>query len=195
LPDRNAVLSAAETLGRLNDVGRKVRRIAPVPFMERKDDSTLFINIHPHDLMDEKLIDGTAPLATIARRVVLEITERASLDQMSSVKETIVWLRAQHYRIAIDDLGSGYAGLTSFAVLEPDIVKLDMALIRGIDTDTTKQRLVSSVVKLCKDMGILVVAEGIETVTELSRCVELGVDLLQGFFIGRPGKPFPKVSF
>lgn len=195
LPRRDDILSAAETLGRLNEVGRRVRNIAPVPFLELKDDSALFINIHPHDLVDEKLLDRTTSLAAMARRVVLEITERASLDQMSSVTETIAWLRAQNYRIAIDDLGSGYAGLTSFAILEPDIVKLDMALIRDIDSSNTKQRLVDSVVKLCKETGVLVVAEGIETVTEFSQCVELGVDLLQGFFIGRPGKPFPEVNF
>ncbi len=67
------------------------------------------------------------------------------------------------YRIAVDDLGAGYAGLTSFAHLEPEVVKVDMSLIRGIDQSPMKQKLLGSIVALCRDLGIEMIAEGIET--------------------------------
>ncbi|PKN39708.1 MAG: diguanylate phosphodiesterase, partial [Deltaproteobacteria bacterium HGW-Deltaproteobacteria-20] len=92
----------------------------------------------------------------------------------------------------VDDLGAGYAGLTSLATLQPEIVKVDMSLIRGIDSDSTRQRLVASITMACQDMGILVVAEGIETVQERDTVVELGCDLLQGYRFARPGRPFPQ---
>jgi EAL domain-containing protein (putative c-di-GMP-specific phosphodiesterase class I) len=88
----------------------------------------------------------------------------------------------------VDDLGAGYAGLTSFAALEPDVVKLDMALVRGVDREPIKHRLVGSMTRLCRDLGILVVAEGVETSAEKEALQELGCDLLQGYLFGRPGR-------
>jgi EAL domain-containing protein (putative c-di-GMP-specific phosphodiesterase class I) len=86
----------------------------------------------------------------------------------------------------VDDLGAGYAGLTSFAALNPHVVKLDMSLIRGADREPVKQRLIGSMAALCKEFGIMVVAEGIETPAERETVTALGCDLIQGFLIGRP---------
>jgi len=94
--------------------------------------------------------------------------------------------------IALDDLGAGYAGLNNFSLLEPEVVKLDMLLVRDIDTQPKKQKLVQSMVSLCKEMGALVVAEGIETAAEAATVVSLGCDLLQGYYFARPAKPFPE---
>jgi EAL domain-containing protein (putative c-di-GMP-specific phosphodiesterase class I) len=95
-------------------------------------------------------------------------------------------LRRCGYRLAVDDLGAGYAGLTTFAQLVPEVVKFDMELIRGIDRSTTKAKLVQSMATLCREMNIQTIAEGIETAEE-RRCVtSLGCDLLQGFEVGRP---------
>lgn len=195
LPHPGAILSAAEQLGRLPDVARTVRALAPLPFVDAADDAVLFINLHPSDLADPELLETGTALANMASRVVMEVTERASLNEVPRVSETIAYLRSQRYRIAVDDLGSGYAGLSSFAALEPEVVKLDMALIRDVDTNETKQRLVSSVVELCSNLEVLVVAEGIETAGERDACVKLGVELLQGYFIAKPGKPFPAVHW
>jgi EAL domain-containing protein (putative c-di-GMP-specific phosphodiesterase class I) len=104
-------------------------------------------------------------------------------------------LRKQGYRVAVDDLGAGYAGLSSFALLEPEIVKLDVSLLRDIDQSPVKQKLVASMTALCKDMGFLVVAEGIETPAERDCVISLGCDLLQGFLFARPGRPFPAASW
>src|SRR5207245_7558839 len=137
--------------------------------------------LHPRELLDEALFDPTEPLSQLARRVVLEITERASLDDIRDVRDRVKQLRSLGFRIAIDDLGAGYAGLTSFAHLEPEVVKVDMSLIRGIDQSPLKQKLLGSIVALCRDLGIEIIAEGIETAAERDALIRLGGDLCQGY--------------
>ena len=88
----------------------------------------LFINLHAMELDDDSLISAAAPLSRHAARVVLEVTERAPLEKIRDVTARVAQLRALGYRIAVDDLGAGYAGLTSFAHLEPEVVKVDMSL-------------------------------------------------------------------
>ncbi|HEX7668498.1 MAG TPA: EAL domain-containing protein [Polyangiaceae bacterium] len=195
LPHPGAVLEAAERLGRLDEVGRKVRSIAPAPVASLPPPVLLFVNLHASDLNDEALTSPSAPLTSIAPRVVLEITERASLDAVSDARSRVAQLRELGFRIAIDDLGAGYAGLTSFAQLEPEFVKLDMSLVRDVHKNPIKQKLVRSMTALCKDMGIVVVAEGIEVAEERDTIIELGCDLLQGYLLAKPGRPFPSVCW
>ena len=195
LPHPGAVLDAAERLNRMPDVGRHVRTLAPEPMASCDPSALLFLNLHASDLMDDTLTASDTPLAAMARRVVLEITERASLDEVGDVRHRIARLREMGFRMAVDDLGAGYAGLTSFASIEPEFVKIDMSLIRGVDANTTKQKLVRSVVSLCSDLGMQVVAEGVETVSERDALVSLGCDLLQGFLLARPGRPFPTLAW
>ena len=195
LPHPGAVIDAAERLGQLDVLGRIVRERAAEPFVAAAKTETLFVNLHVTDLLDPQLLSPAAPLAAIANQVVLEITERSSLDRVPDVRSRIAALRAIGYRIAVDDLGAGYAGLTSFALLEPDFVKLDMSLIRGVDSNSTKQKVVRSMTTLCREMGMLVVAEGVETPAECSTLVALDCDLLQGFLFAKPGKPFPEAKW
>jgi EAL domain-containing protein (putative c-di-GMP-specific phosphodiesterase class I) len=145
--------------------------------------------------MDDELADPATPLAAIADRVVLEITERSSLGGLDDVQGRVAALRRLGYRIAIDDLGAGYAGLTSFALLEPEFVKIDMTLTRGIDKSAVKQKLVRSLTSLCRDMNMIIVTEGVETPAERDTLVELGCDLLQGYLFAKPGPPFPPVAW
>jgi len=193
LPSPAAFLDAAERLGRLYDVGRVVRCKASEPMHRLPPPALLFINLHAVELSDETLLSPSAPLTAIAPRVVLEITERASLEVIDDVPSRVARLRELGFRIAIDDLGAGYSGLTSFARLEPDFVKLDMSLVRDVHKNPVKRKLVRSMTALCKDMGITVVAEGIEIVEERDTIVELGCDLLQGFLLARPERAFPEV--
>jgi EAL domain-containing protein (putative c-di-GMP-specific phosphodiesterase class I) len=195
LPHPGAVLEAAERLDRLYDVGRVVRSRAAEAVERSETDAALFVNLHPRDLFDPDLIDEGAKLTRIAPRVILEVTERASLETGEKMKERIAKLRSFGFRIAIDDLGAGYAGLSSFALLEPDLVKLDVSLVRDVHLSRTKQRLIRSMTTLAKDMNILTVAEGIEVREESDQLIELGCDLLQGFLFARPERPFPKVSW
>ncbi len=192
LPHPGAVLDAAERLGQLDQLGRIIRDRAATPVLEQSRPEQLFVNLHVTDLLDPHLLSPESQLARIAPQVILEITERASLDKVPDVRQRIAILRELGYRIAVDDLGAGYAGLTSFALLEPDFVKLDMTLIRGIDSNTTKQKVVRSMASLCREMGMHVVAEGVETPEEYQTLVELDCELLQGFLFAKPGRPFPE---
>ena len=192
-PNPGAMLDAAERLGRINELGHTVRLRAAESLAGRSEGGTLFINLHPEELRNDALLDG--PLADFARSVVLEVTERANLAPLPDLRKRIASLRSAGYRIAVDDLGAGYAGLNSFALLEPDIVKVDMTLVRDIHRTAVKQRLVQSIISLCHDMDIVVVGEGVETLEERDQLVALGCDLLQGYLIGRPGPPFPAVHW
>jgi len=186
VPHPGALFDAAERLGRVPELSRRIRDRVAETLQTAASPGILFVNLHPFDLSDEALLANGSRLSTHAETVVLEVTERAPLDSMPGVRERIQSLRDLGYRIAIDDLGAGYAGLTSFATLEPDIVKLDMALVRGVDREPVKRKLVASMTSLCKELGILVVAEGMETPLEREALTDMGCDLLQGFLFGRP---------
>ena len=194
LPHPGAILDAAERLDRLPELGRAVRTAAAAP-MAQAPGAALFVNLHPRDLADETLFSAESPLARIAPNVILEITERASLDEVSDVRDRVARLRELGFRLAVDDLGAGYAGLTSFATLEPEVIKLDMSLVRDVDTNLVKRRVVAQMTTLAHDLGVLVVAEGVETLAERNMLVSLGCDLLQGYLLAKPGKPFPTVSW
>jgi EAL domain-containing protein (putative c-di-GMP-specific phosphodiesterase class I) len=193
IPHAGAVLEAAERLGRLDDLGRAVRAKVCQSIAHAPEGVALFINLHPRDLSDPNLLSPASPLSNIASRVVLEITERASLDDVPDARSRILELREMGFRIALDDLGAGYAGLNSFAQLEPDFIKLDMSLVRDIHKSAVKQKLVRTMTELCKDMGISVVAEGVEQAEERDSIVDLDCDLMQGYFVAKPGPAFPTV--
>ncbi len=196
LPHPGAVLQAAERLNRVHDLGRHVRaRPARIAFAAAPADAFLFVNLHAQDLLDSELYAETAPLAKIAHRVVLEITERGAIESVKDVLARVSVLRFTGFRIAIDDLGAGYAGLSSFVALEPELVKLDMSLVRKADESIVKQKLIRSMTSVCKEMKIAVVAEGVETLAEYECVRSAGCDLLQGYLFAKPGPPFPTPSF
>jgi EAL domain-containing protein (putative c-di-GMP-specific phosphodiesterase class I) len=159
------------------------------------NDWLFFVNIHPEDLLDRNLYLPDSQFSLFAPRIVLEVTERASLDTVLHVQYKIAKLRDLGFKIALDDLGAGYAGLTSFAQLEPEFIKLDMALVRDVHKAPTKQKIIRSIVRLCQDMGKKIIAEGVESIEERNLLIELGCDLLQGYLFARPGRPFPTVNF
>ena len=195
LPHPGAVLDAAERLARLPELGQLIRERATAPMLADEQRGLLFLNLHPRDLVDEHLVSRTAPLTALASRTVLEVTERASLDNLSDVRRRVERLRSLGFRIAVDDLGAGYAGLTSFASLEPDYVKFDMSLVRGLDRDPVRQKLMRSMNDLCVEMNIQTVAEGIETPAERDAVIDTGCHLLQGYLIAKPGRPFPDAAW
>jgi EAL domain-containing protein (putative c-di-GMP-specific phosphodiesterase class I) len=194
LPHPGALIDAAQRLDSLPQLGRAVREHvaqtitkSPIP--------QVFINLHPSDLVDDDLYDPSAALSRLAQRVVLEITERASLDDISDVQARIAALRQLGYRIAVDDVGAGYAGLTSIAQLEPEVMKIDMGLIRDIDVSSTKQKLVSAMAGLCQEMNVLVIGEGVETKMERDALKRAGCDTMQGYLFAKPATPFPDAVF
>jgi EAL domain-containing protein (putative c-di-GMP-specific phosphodiesterase class I) len=191
LPHPGGIIGAAERLGRVAELGGHIRVLAAQAFLNAPADQVLFVNLHARDLLDSNLYSADAPLTKLAERVVLEITERAALDEIPDVRASIGALRSLGFRIAIDDLGAGYAGLASFAALEPDIVKLDMSLVRNVHQSAIRQRVVRSMTSLCKDMGMGVISEGIEVAEERDAVLGFGCSLLQGYFFAKPGRPFP----
>jgi EAL domain-containing protein (putative c-di-GMP-specific phosphodiesterase class I) len=195
MPNPETALAAAHRLGRLPELGRRVRRLCAAALGGAPDGTLLFVNMHPCDLLDDELFQANAPLSAHAARVVLEVTERSTLDDVQNVRDRVRRLRDLGYRIAIDDLGAGYSGLASFAALEPDIVKLDISLIRGVDKSQMRQRIVGTMATLCREMQIRVVAEGVERAEEKDAAQRLGCDLLQGYFFARPGPAFPVVDW
>jgi EAL domain-containing protein (putative c-di-GMP-specific phosphodiesterase class I) len=184
VPHPGVLLELAQKLERLPELGQRIRRA--VAATASTSVSRLFVNLHPVDLLDEDLYDQEAPLSRHARRIVLEVTERAGLDDIADLPDRLRRLRALGYRVAIDDLGEGYAGLSSLAKVAPELVKLDMSLVRGINESETQRQIVASTVQLCRALGSDIVAEGVETVAERDALVTIGVDLLQGFLIARP---------
>ena len=183
----DVLIATAERLGRIHDLGRTVRahvaRAAPgVP-----EDAMIFVNVHGLELTDEDLFGDSCALAPLASRIVLEITERIGLDAVAGPAR-VAMLRQRGYRIAVDDLGAGYAALGAIATLEPEIVKLDMSLIRDIDQHATKRRVVGAIATLCRELGSRVIAEGVETQAELGAIRDLGIDLIQGFLLARPSR-------
>jgi EAL domain-containing protein (putative c-di-GMP-specific phosphodiesterase class I) len=185
LPHPGALFDAAERLGRVHELGRRIRSSVAKSLPTLTVHGSVFVNLHPADLADPRLLTADDPLAGKADSVVLEITERAVLDP-TDLRARVQGLRGLGYRIAIDDLGAGYAGLNSFAAVEPHIVKLDMSLVRDVDKQPIRRRIVGSMIELCRSLGILVVAEGVETEEERDTITGLGCDLLQGFLLGRP---------
>lgn len=194
LPHPGAVLEAATRLARHEQVGERVRRLVAAT-LDAAPDVTCFVNLHVRDLLDETLFHADAPLSLHAKRVVLELTERSPLDEISNVRTRIDGLRALGFRVAVDDLGAGYSGLTSLAQIEPDLVKADMTLVRDIDREPTKQKLITALVALCRDVGTRLVVEGVETTAERDQLLELGCELFQGYLFARPAPPFVGVAW
>ncbi|WP_146645976.1 EAL domain-containing response regulator [Labilithrix luteola] len=186
MPTPGAVLEAAERLDRIHELGRRVRERVAASFVPPAPDGMIFVNLHAAELSDPELYSDKSPLSQIARHVVLEITERSALEDVAETRDRAAALRKLGYRIAIDDLGAGYAGLTSFANLEPEVVKLDMSLVRGIEDSPVRYRIVEGITDLCRSLSMKVVAEGIETLPEFDQIQQLGCDYLQGYLFGRP---------
>jgi EAL domain-containing protein (putative c-di-GMP-specific phosphodiesterase class I)/CheY-like chemotaxis protein len=194
LPHPGALLDAAERLERLDDLGLTIRRAVSEVVHAAPDGVDFYVNLHSRDLMDDALFSRTAPLSTVAERVVLEITERASLDGIDDVRQRVARLRGLGYRIAVDDLGAGYAGLNSFAQLEPEVVKLDMALTRDVHVEPIKRALVESITGICQQMNVTVVAEGVESEAERDTLDEAGCRLFQGYLFAKPARGLPPVT-
>jgi EAL domain-containing protein (putative c-di-GMP-specific phosphodiesterase class I) len=183
-PDR--LIAAAEKLGRMHELGRAVRRRAAGFAATMTSDVDLHVNLHPFDLTDLELYEKASPLALVARRVVLELTERAALERIDAGADRVAALRRLGYRIALDDLGGGYASLNSVAALRPDSVKLDLALVQGVAAEPTRRTVIEVLREVCERTGIELVCEGVESEADLAALIEIGCDVFQGHLFARP---------
>lgn len=184
-PQPPVVFEAALRLGRLRELSARLRRRV-AETRPSGDEACLFVNLHPQELMDDDLYASNGPLSALAPSTFLEITEQASVDRIPDLRARLKALRALGFRIALDDLGAGYAGFGSFAAIDPELVKIDRRLVSGIENDALKRKLVASLVRMCGELGVISVAEGVETVAERDVLIDLGCEHLQGYLFGRP---------
>jgi EAL domain-containing protein (putative c-di-GMP-specific phosphodiesterase class I)/GGDEF domain-containing protein len=167
-------------------VDRALTNAASLP-----DDTILFLNV---SMLGLELIDAAGNglkgrVESVGRspaECVLEITERTYAESASRLRERVNDLRAHGFRIAIDDMGTGYSALHILADLQPDFIKLDKMLVRDLPDEPIKKNLVSAITRFARDSQSLVIAEGVETEDEVEVLTELGIELQQGFFFGYP---------
>jgi EAL domain-containing protein (putative c-di-GMP-specific phosphodiesterase class I) len=154
----------------------------------------LFINFTPTAIYDpayclRSTVAAIAELGIPPSHVVFEIIESDHTPDANHLKSLIAYYRQAGFRVALDDLGAGYSSLNLIHQLRPDIMKLDMELIRGIHQDSYKASITEKLLELARMLGILTVAEGIETPEELRWVRAHGVDFVQGYLIAKPGSP------
>ncbi len=183
------LFEVAEEANLVWELSRLLRRRAVAGIMEGlRDDQFLFLNIDPHDFDDPtfRSLDPDELGITNPGRVVLEITERTAIKDYPRFQEYLARFRERGFKFAVDDAGSGYAGLGSIANLAPDYIKLDISLISNIDSNFLKQNLVETMVQFAEGQGAQVIAEGVERREEFETIKALGVHFTQGFLFHRP---------
>jgi EAL domain-containing protein (putative c-di-GMP-specific phosphodiesterase class I) len=119
-------------------------------------------------------------------QIIFEFTENEEIKDPTHLIEIIRYYKQRGFLTALDDFGAGYAGLNLLAEVQTDLIKLDMALIRNIDKDKRRQVIVKSVLAMCRELSIQVIAEGVETVGEFAALQDQGVELFQGYYFAKP---------
>jgi EAL domain-containing protein (putative c-di-GMP-specific phosphodiesterase class I) len=163
-------------------------------------DAFLSINFLPKavyrpDVCIRSTLDAAQKHGFPIERIIFETIEGEHLTDRTHLVNIFRAYKKFGFLTAIDDFGAGYSGLALLVDFQPDIIKLDMGLLRGIDTDTVRQRVVRGILSICQDLGIRVVAEGIETKGERDFFIAHGVSLMQGYFFAKPAfKAIPEVD-
>jgi len=121
-----------------------------------------------------------------AQRIIFEFTEGEQVKNYDFLRDIIWHYRQLGFKTAIDDFGAGYSGLNLLAEIQTDIIKLDMALIRDIDQDKNRQAIIKGTVSICRELSIMVIAEGVETYGELCTLQSFGIELFQGYYFAKP---------
>lgn len=160
----------------------------------------LFLNIEPDTVSDPDLRNMTfssllSDLELSPESIVLELSERAAVADFGPFRGALQLLRALGFGVAVDDAGGGHGSLQCIAEVHPEWLKLNMSLVRGVDSDPVRQRLVESLVTFATKAGARLIAVGIETPAELAALKHLGVGYGQGFLFCQPLEPFPEDEF
>lgn len=187
------LFAAAHRLERLDELARRIRNLSVVPFADREIDLRLFINVLAQDLNDASFAAPDSPLIAHANRLVLEVSEESRVG--GDLGRKLAACREVGMRVAIDDLGAGYASLNSVAEIEPEVIKLDMVLVRDVHKHPVRQRLVRALVGAALELEVEVVAEGVETAEELECLRTLGCDVFQGYLFAKPAPDLAPPSF
>lgn len=132
-------------------------------------------------------LQAAAEVQFPTERLIFEVTEGEKVRDHAHLKAIFTEYRRQGFTTAIDDFGAGHSGLNLLADFQPDILKLDMALTRGIHSDRVRKIIVQGIIKVCNDLAIRVIAEGVETHAEYRALIDCGVTLQQGYYFAKPG--------
>ncbi len=185
--DPESLLRLAAQCGKAIALSQLFRRRALAQSTRLTAGARLFLNVHAAELADLSLVESLASLAprTADRPLVMEIAE-SSVTDVAAMAETKRSLRHLDLELAYDDFGAGQARLNELIETPPDFLKLDKSLVQGLDISSARQDMVGAVVRIAKGLGVLTIAEGIETEAVAEACRELGCDLGQGYFFGVP---------
>ena len=185
------LFAAAVEHGVTGELGRLLRELSIIGC----PDAPLFLNIHPAELNEHYLVQTNDPIFQHSSDVYLEITEGVPLSHFQLCQTILSEIRGRGIYLVVDDLGAGYSNLKYIADLHPRVVKLDRELIAGLVADSRLFKLVSGIVVMCRELGAMVVAEGIETAEELSAVIESGARFGQGYLLARPAFPLPPLTW
>ncbi|HWH85151.1 MAG TPA: bifunctional diguanylate cyclase/phosphodiesterase [Pseudomonas sp.] len=192
-----ALFAVARQAGRLSELEIACRQSACRRFNEQQLSGKLFLNVSPESLLEAAHQPGRTlqllqDFGIPPSQVVIELTEQTPIDDFQLLQTALHHYRAMGFSIALDDLGAGYSSLRLWSELRPDYVKIDRHFIDGIHQDALKREFVGSILQIAKASRAQVIAEGIELPEELAVLTEMGVDLVQGYLLGRPQEQPPR---
>ena len=192
-----ALFAVARQAGRLSELEIACRQSACRRFNEQQLPGKLFLNVSPESLLEAAHQPGRTlqllqDFGIPPSQVVIELTEQTPIDDFQLLQTALHHYRAMGFSIALDDLGAGYSSLRLWSELRPDYVKIDRHFIDGIHQDALKREFVGSILQIAKASRAQVIAEGIELPEELAVLTEMGVDLVQGYLLGRPQEQPPR---
>ncbi|WP_409318918.1 bifunctional diguanylate cyclase/phosphodiesterase [Pseudomonas sp. KCJK9016] len=192
-----ALFAVARQAGRLNELEIACRQSACRRFNDQQLPGKLFLNVSPESLLEAAHQPGRTlqllqDFGIPPSQVVIELTEQTPIDDFQLLQTALHHYRAMGFSIALDDLGAGYSSLRLWSELRPDYVKIDRHFIDGIHQDALKREFVGSILQIAKASRAQVIAEGIELPEELAVLTEMGVDLVQGYLLGRPQEHPPR---
>ncbi len=190
------LFSIARESGKIKELDKLCAEVALMSAQKLEPDKKIFINMNLETLLDPKLMKQIFAKRNLIgfQNIVIELTEQSILRSFEKVRDALFELKEQGMSVAIDDVGGGAVSLRDVAILKPDYIKFDRSLIRQIDTNTTKQKIVLSMILFADGIHAITTAEGIETKEEFDTVQNLGVSLGQGYYFAKPGKAFPKIS-
>lgn len=186
-----ALFSVARSAGRLSELEMACRQRACTSFSQQRCPGTLFLNVSPESLVEPghqsgRTLQMLQQCGIAPAQVVIELTEQTPIEDFDLLDRALHHYRAMGFSIALDDLGAGYSSLRLWSELRPDIVKIDRHFIDGIHLDPLKREFVGSILQMARAARARVVAEGVELIEELQLLQQMGVDLVQGYLLGRP---------
>jgi len=190
-----ALLTASDRVAWRPLMARTIYQRIATACADLPDGALLFVNVHPFDSQEGLLTGPDAPLEPLGQSIVLEVSDHASVGHVESFANSVPALRGAGYRIAVDDLGTGPSGMTVFTRLSPDFVKLDRAFVSALGSDDAALRMARGMYALCHQLGVPVIAEGVETAAQRDALASMGADLAQGNVFGEPAPGFAPPIF